>query len=193
LPSRSDVSAVPPRVALLVGHEDIAPEYQHFLDRIVRTRGGIFGVYQVLLHTPDAAERIAHIGAFFLYESILPPAIRALIGLIAAREFDCAYTWRASVGAARAAGIAGELIDALEHGKTLSGVTVPQQVLLDFCYQLLRGNHHVDDATYRAAVAQWGIAATVQIAATLGYGVMMSVVANTFDIAPQDDDSRPAL
>ena len=193
LPPLSGNSAALPRITLLATHEDVAPEHQHFLDRIVRTRGGIFGVFQVLMHTPDAAERIAHIGAFFLYESILPPAIRALIGLIAARELDSPYTWRANVTAARVAGIAGGLIEALEHGKTLSGVTVPQQVLLDFCYQLLRGNHHVDDTTYRAAVAQWGIAASVQIAATLGYMVMMSVVANVFDIAPQDDDSRPAL
>ncbi len=193
LPPLSGNSAALPRITLLATHEDVAPEHQHFLDRIVRTRGGIFGVFQVLMHTPDAAERIAHIGVFFLYESILPPAIRALIGLIAARELDCAYTWHASVNAARVAGIAGGLIEALEHGKTLSGVTVPQQVLLDFCYQLLRGNHHVDDTTYRTAVAQWGIAASVQIAATLGYMVMMSVVANVFDIAPQDDDSRPAL
>ena len=66
-------------------------------------------------------------------------------------------------------------------------------MLFDFCHQLLRGNHHVTGTTYGAAVAQFGVAATVQIAATLGYFVMMGLVANAFELAPVGDDSRPAL
>jgi len=181
------------RVRLLSRHDDLLPEHQHFLDRVVRTRGWIPGVFQVLLHTPDVAERVANVGAFFLYETILPPAVRTLTWLIAARELDCNYAWDASVGAARATNVDGKLIDALESGKPLTGLNSEQKVLFDFCHQLLRGNHHVTDATYGAAVAQFGVPATVQIAATLGYFVMMGLVANAFEIAPVGDDSRPAL
>lgn len=193
LPQVSGTSEAASRIALLTGHDDVAPEHQHFLDRIVRTRGWVAGVFQVLLHTPDVAERVANIGAFFLDETILPPAIKALIALIAARELDCQYTWQASVGAARVAGVAGGLITALETGTPLGSVSAEQKSLFDFCYPLLRGNHHVDETNYRAAVEQFGVPATVQIAATLGYVVMMSIVANAFDIAPENDDFRPAL
>lgn len=188
---RGELSA--PRVPLLSRHDDLAPEHQHFLDRIVRTRGWISGVFQVLLHTPDVAERVANVGAFFLYETLLPPAIRTLTGLIAARELDCDYVWDASVGAARAANVDDKLIDALENGKPLTDLKGEQKVLFDFCHQLLRGNHHVTDTTYGAAIAQFGVPATVQIAATLGYFVMMGLIANAFEISPVGDDSRLAL
>ena len=193
LPPISGNVAASPRVPPLCGHDDVAPEHQHFLDRIVRTRGWVSGVFQVLLHTPDVAERVANIGAFILYEAVLPPAVRTLTSLIAARELDCNYAWRAGVGAARAAGVGNTLIAGLENGKPSAGLTGQEQALFDFCHQLLRGNHHVDETTYRAAVGHFGVPATVQVAATIGYLVMMSLVANAFDIAPPGDDSRPAL
>jgi hypothetical protein len=46
---------------------------------------------------------------------------------------------------------------------------------------------------YDAAIAKFGVPATVQIAATVGYFVMMSLIANAFEVAPVGDDSRPAL
>jgi 4-carboxymuconolactone decarboxylase len=193
LPPIAGGAVTSPRVRLLSGHDDVAPEHQHFLDRIVRTRGWVPAVFQVLLHTPDVAERVSNVGAFVLYESVLPPAIRTLTVLIAARELDCNYAWDATVGFARAAKVDGKLIDALEHGKPLTGFTGEEKVLFDFCYQLLRGNHHVTNAAYSAAVAQFGVPATVQIAVTLGYVVMMAVVANAFDVPPVGDDSRAAL
>jgi 4-carboxymuconolactone decarboxylase len=182
-----------PRVPLLAGHDDVAPEHQHFLDRIIRTRGSISRVFQVMLHTPDVAERVANIGAFILYETILPPAVRTLTWLIAAREFDCNYVWTASVDAARAAGVADGLIARLENGKLATDITGAEKALFDFCHQLLRGNHHVSETTYRAAVDHFGMPATVQIAATIGYIVMLSFVANAFNVAPPGDDSTPAL
>lgn len=181
------------RLPLPTGHQDLAPAHQHFIDRIVLSRGWISPLFQVLLHTPDVADRISNIGDFFLYETALPPAVKVLTWLIAARELDCNYTWIASLGAARATGISNELIDALENGKSLDLVAGEHRVLFDFCHQLLRGNHHVIENTYQKAVNQYGAPLTVQIAATLGYIVMISFVANAFDIPSMDDDSGPAL
>jgi alkylhydroperoxidase family enzyme len=124
---------------------------------------------------------------------VVPRPLRALTGLIAARELDCNYVWDACVGMARAANVSATLIDALEHGKPLTGLSRDEHALIAFCHQLLRGNHHVSDANYRAAVEQFGVPATVQIAVLLGYCVMASFVANAFEVPPVRDDSRPAL
>ena len=62
-----------------------------------------------------------------------------------------------------------------------------------FCRELLRGNHHVSDVTYRATVEQFGVAATVQIAATLGYVAMMAFVLNAFEVEPPADETWPAM
>ncbi len=193
VPAISGGSAPAPRVPLIATHADVAPEHQHFVDRIVRTRGWISGAFQVLLHTPDVAERVAHVGAFLLYETRLTPAIRTLTWLITARELDCNYIWAASIGPARAAGVDPTLIGALESAGAHPGASTEQQLLFDFCRQLLRGNHHVSEPTYQAAVAHFGVPATVQIAATLGYIAMLGLVVNAFEVAPAGDDSRPAL
>lgn len=182
-----------PRVPLLAGHDDVPREHQHFVDRVVLTRGWISGVFQVLLHTPDVAARVANIGDFVLYHSVLPRATQTLAWLIAAREFDCNYAWDAAVRHARAAKVDSKLIEAIEHGKPVAALAGEHRVLFDFCRQLLRGNHHVVEETYQAAVRQYGVSGTVQISVTVGYFAMMSLVANAFNVPPAGDDAKPAL
>lgn len=181
------------RIALLTGHDDLAGPDQHFLDRVIRSRGWVSPVFGVLLHSPDVAERIAHIGNYILYESKLPAPAKALAGLITARDFDCAYAWQAGVDAADAAGVSGKLIEQIERGEALDPVTAAQRALVTFARQLLRGNHHVGDAQYADAVEHFGVPGAVQIAAMTGYVAMMSIIANAFELDPAGDATRPAL
>jgi 4-carboxymuconolactone decarboxylase len=181
------------RIGRITQHDDLKHADQHYLDRIIRTRGQVSELFQVLLHTPDVADRMATVGAFFLYDTILPPAIRTLVWLITAREFDCEYAWAGSVQHARAAGLTPSLIDALRRDESPAAVTEEQATAIAFCHELMRGNHHICDATYNAAVSHFGVPATIQIAATLGYFAMMCCVANAFELPPQSDDSKPAL
>jgi 4-carboxymuconolactone decarboxylase len=181
------------RIPLVTKHEDMPAERQHFFDRIVRTRGRVAEPFQVLLNSPEVADRLANVGAFLLYDTILPPAVKTLTWLIAAREYDCDYAWAASARHAQKAGVQDELINAIWNRKPLVGVTEEQELLIDFCHQLLRGNHHVSETAYRAAVEHFGTAATVQIAATIGYFVMMAFVLNAFEVAPKTEAPEPLL
>lgn len=182
-----------PRVAAITRHEDLKPQDQHFFDRIIRTRGHVSALFQALLHTPDVADRMATVGAFFLYETALPPAIRTLVWLVTAREFDCGYAWHGSLAAARDAGLSPALIGEVARCVATSSASTDQAAVIAFCHELMRGNHHVSDATYDAAVKHFGVPATIQIAATLGYVAMMACAANAFEIAAEPDASRPAL
>jgi len=183
-----------PRIRALATHDDVPPEHQHFLDRIVRTRGWLSPAFQILMHTPDVAERIANIGAFLLYESVVPPATRALVGLIAARELDSDYVWQASVQAAREAGVNDELVGTLAHDQMPRTADKQQRVLFDFCRALLRGNHHVPEETYHACVREMGVRHLVQVTVTLGYFVMMGIITNAFDVAAEpQEDCKPLL
>ena len=193
LPPISGKGASKPRIPPILRHEDLAAEHQHFFDRIIRTRGWTSGVFQVLLHSPDMAERMAHVGAFYLEGTILTANLQALTGLIVARELDSDYVWNVSLSIARGAKIDPKLIEELEKGTGLAALSQEHEALLDFCYQLLRGNHHVTDATYKSVISHFGVPAAVQIAAILGYYVMMALAANAFEIAPDGDDTRPAL
>jgi len=193
LPPIGGGNTASPRVPLLAGHDDVAPEHQHFLDRVVRSRGWVSPAFAVLMHSADAAERIAHVGSHLLYEAALPPAVRALVLLAGAREFDCAYTWRAAIDAAVAADIDSTVIHAIEHGKSPAGIDPAAQAVLDFCRQLMRGNHHVDDAIYEAMTRHHGVPVAVLSAAMLGYVVMMSMIANAFNLATDGTAAGPLL
>ena len=172
-------------------HGDLAAQDQHFLDRIVMTRGRISEPYQVLLNTPDVAVRVAHVGSFLLYENRLSPQVNTLTWLIAAREYDCDYAWAAFVGHAQKAGVPQALIDAIAKGERPAEPSTEQALLIDFCHQLLRGNHHVSDDAYRATVEHFGVANTVQIAASIGYFVMWAFLLNTFEIEPRAETEYP--
>ena len=192
-PPLSDSRASRPRVRLLATHDDLAPQDQHFLDRVIRTRGWIAPAFGLLLHTPDVAERIAAIGEFFLYLSSLPRRAKALAWLITARELDSNYTWAAGVNAARRAGMEAEMVATLERGKPLAGLSREDAALVAFCQELLRGNHHVSDSTYEAVVNCFGLKNAVQISTAVGYIAMMSLIVNPFEIPNAADGTRPAV
>jgi 4-carboxymuconolactone decarboxylase len=89
--------------------------------------------------------------------------------------------------------IDARLIAAIQKGEAVANASSEQKLVFDFCYQLLRGNHHVSDGTYRAVVDHFGVPSAVQIAGILGYFVMMAIIANALEVAPEGDGSRPAL
>lgn len=185
--------AVNSRIPLVVRHADLKPEHQHYFDRIVLTRGHVAPVFQALLNTPDVADRVARVGAFLLYESVVPPRVKSLVWLATARELDCEYEWVAGVHEARKAALPQQAIDAIASGADATGLSAGNEDVIAFCRELMRGNHHVSEPTYRAVVARFGVPAAVQIVACLGYFAMMAFVSNAFELQPDVDDFRPAM
>jgi hypothetical protein len=55
------------------------------------------------------------------------------------------------------------LIAAVERDEALQFASGRERVLIEFCTQLLRNNHHVPEPTYQTAVTEFGIAELVQI------------------------------
>src|SRR5690606_34840112 len=125
---------------------------------------------------------------------VVPASARALVALTAARELDCDYIWAAQTADIGIAEIDAGLVAGLEHGRLSDSASSQQKTLHRFCLQLLRGDHHVDEHTYRATLDQFGVAATVQIAASLGYFAMIAFVANAFNVPPPDrNESKVAF
>jgi 4-carboxymuconolactone decarboxylase len=174
-------------------HAQMKPEEQHFLDRLVRTRGRIAPPYHLLLNSPDAAERVADVGDYFLYETKLAPLARALTWLVTARELDSKLAWTAGLNFARSAGLAPTQIAALEQRASLDAFDAQARCLIEFCYRLLRGNHHVDDAAYAQAVQSFGVPTLVEVSATVGYVAMMAIITNAFGLEASAEDEELVL
>jgi len=182
-----------PRIAAIDRIEDLAAAEGHYYDRIVRTRGRVAGPYRILLYSPDVADRVAAVGELVLYHSAVPAQARALTALYAAGAFACDYEWAAAASAADRAGIPAAVAAAVRSGEDPAGLSGELRLVANFCRKLLTGNHRVDDATYGAVVARFGVPATVQIAITLGYWAMLAFVLNAFEVAPEGEPAELVL
>ena len=96
------------RLPLITSKDQVAPKDHAVVDDIVKSRGGIHGPFNMFLHSPELAGRVAHLGAFVRFEGSLDMRVRVLAAMTAARELDAVYVWGAQTGWRAPAGRAGE-------------------------------------------------------------------------------------
>ncbi|HKA45135.1 MAG TPA: hypothetical protein VKF40_24335 [Burkholderiales bacterium] len=172
-----------------VEREQLPEDQRRFHDAVkaIRLRP-ISGPFITLLNSsPDLAARIAHLGDYFhardkADESVLSLRVRTFTALVLSRALDATYEWSAWVGWALEAGVPQETIDAIREGRAPQTLTPEDALVLEFCTQLLSGNHRATDATYRAALEHFGAQGLVELVATLGYFAMIAFPLNAFEI-----------
>ena len=171
------IPGITERDALPAAHHDV-------WDAIARSRGRVQGPFTVLLHSPELTRRIAHVGAYVRFESALPPAARELAVIAAARAMDCRFEWGAHEAEAVKAGVRREAIAAVRDRRAPAGLTEDEALVVAYVSQLL-AQHRVDDATFAAMRARFGVEGLVELTATVGYYGMLACVLNAFDVAPE--------
>ncbi len=98
--------------------------------------------------------------------------------LIAAREWTNNFEWNAHSNAAATAGLSAATIAAIADGRRPERMAEDEEVLWDFCNELLH-NKSVSDPTYARALAKFGEAGVVEAASLEGYYTYLSMVMNT--------------
>ena len=98
--------------------------------------------------------------------------------LIAARHWTNNYEWNAHGGLAATAGLSAPIIAAVAEGRRPLGMAEDEEILYDFCQELLN-NKSVSDGTYARALAKFGEAGIVEAASLEGYYTYLSMVMNT--------------
>ena len=141
------------------------------------------GPFTVLLHSPEVAGRIAHLGAYVRFESQLDPALSELAIITAAREMDCRYAWGAHVAQAKRAGVREEAIAAIRSHQAPAGLTPEEAQVVTFVQQTLRA-HRVDQTTFQAMRDRLGLPGLVELTATIGYYGLLACSLNTFEVEP---------
>ena len=98
--------------------------------------------------------------------------------LIAAREWTNNFEWNAHARLASTAGLSAALIAAVADGRRPEPMAEDEEVVWDFCNELLH-NKSVSDSTYARALAKFGEAGVVEAASLEGYYAYLSIVMNT--------------
>jgi 4-carboxymuconolactone decarboxylase len=179
------------RIAEITAREDLAEENRPIYDAIMGSRKKVDGPFALLLHSPEVAGRVAHLGTYLRFESVLSPVERELAILVTAREFDCEYEWHQHTRLARVAGVREEAIDAIANRQPLDRFNEEEALLVAYGRELL-SEHRVSSRTFEAARARFGEQGLVDLTGICGYYAMMACSLNAFEVpSPGGNIFRP--
>jgi 4-carboxymuconolactone decarboxylase len=108
----------------------------------------------------------------------LGPKLTEFAILIAAREWTNNFEWNAHANLATTAGLSPAIIAAVADGRRPERMAEDEEILWDFCNELLH-NKSVSDPMYARALAKFGEAGVVEAASLEGYYTYLSMVMNT--------------
>lgn len=134
--------------------------------------------WTVLLRVPDLIVPSLELRMHNQTNSALNPRLNEMAILIAARQWTNNFEWNAHSRLAATAGLSVTIIEALADGRRPEKMGEDEEILYDFCTELLH-NQSVSDATYARAAAKFGEAGVVEAASLEGYYSYLSMVMNT--------------
>ena len=182
---RADVVEEPTlaRIRALTSKEELPPEAHAAFDSIVASRGAVRGVLAVMMHSPEVAARLAHLGTYLRLESPVPAGALELAVLTAIREFDCALEWSGHAQLAQRAAVSPAAISAIGSFGDLSGLPEEEALIIRFGRELLR-SHRVSSDTFEAVRSRYGDQGLVDLAAIMGYYGLVANIATVAELEP---------
>jgi 4-carboxymuconolactone decarboxylase len=140
-------------------------------------RKGVYGPFLPLLRSPQLLDRVAKMGEYLRFESVLDARVRELATCAVARHVSNQFEWLMHAPLATKAGVAQATIDALHAGARPRGMPADEEAALEFTRELLT-THGVSDPTYEEALSAFGEQGVVELASLVGYFAMVSWLMN---------------
>jgi 4-carboxymuconolactone decarboxylase len=172
------------RLPPITDKSQVPPEGHAAFDSIAASRGSVHGPFEIFMHSPDMAQRVAHLGALVRFEGSLDMRVRVLAAMTVGRELDVLYIWGAQTSSARRQGVPESTIDAIRE-KHSRGVPVEDAQIIDFTRALLH-RHRIDDATAAAMRARFGDDEFIQLTGAIGYYALLGMTMNACELEAQD-------
>jgi 4-carboxymuconolactone decarboxylase len=168
------------RLTSITSKDQVPAKHQAAVDSIIKSRGAIQGPFTMFLHSPEIAERVAHLGAYVRFEGSLDMRVRVLAAMTVAREFEALYVWGAQTGQARKLKVPETTITAIreQHSR---GIPPDDAQIVDFTRDLLR-KHRIDDATAKALRGRFGDDEFIQLTGAIGYYSLLCMTVNACEL-----------
>ena len=155
-------------------------------------RKGVYGPFLPLLRSPALLERVAKMGEYLRFESVLEARIRELVTCAVARHVSNQFEWVMHAPLARKAGVAEATLEALRLGARPKALPPDEEAALDFTRELLN-THGTSDPTYAAALQAFGEQGLVELASLVGYFAMVCWVMNVARTPAQAGAAGPGI
>jgi 4-carboxymuconolactone decarboxylase len=173
--------------------DEMTPRQKALFDLVQsgKVEGGTDGPSNVLLRSPDLGEAILRYGAYARFHTSLPATWRELAALITIRNWSAQFPWYVEHRAATQAGLSEAVIRSIAEGRPPAGLQPAEQMVYNFCSELLRTTEMSDD-TFNAAKQQLGERAIVEIMGVMGYHHTAAMLVNV-DQYPLPNAAVPEL
>jgi 4-carboxymuconolactone decarboxylase len=158
---------------------------------IAGPRKGVYGPFLPLLRSPQLLDRVAKLGEYLRFDSVIDTRIRELVTCASARHVTNQFEWQMHAPLALKAGVSPATIAALQAGARPKALPADEEIALDFTAELLN-THGTSEPTYLAAVAQFNEQGVVELTTLVGYFVMVSWLMNVAH-TPGRADAQAAL
>ena len=144
---------------------------------IAGPRKGVFGPFIPLMRSPELMDRMQRVGEYLRFDNAIPSRLNELAIAITAHHVENAFEWTVHRPLAEKNGVPASALEAIRRGERPAGLPADDALVHDFVLELLR-THFVSDALYAAAVRRFGERGVVDLVATVGYFVAISLVMN---------------
>jgi len=173
-------------------YDDMTPAQKTMIEHLLGgPRAGADGPFNVLLRSPEMGDLAQQFGAAMRFNSSIPRKLNELAIIITARHWTSQYEWQAHHRAALQAGLSPAIADAIARGRRPAGMQHDEEVVYNFCTELLK-TKQVSDATFNAARDAFGERGVVDLIGVMGWYNMVSMLLNT-DRYPLPEGTQPEL
>jgi 4-carboxymuconolactone decarboxylase len=150
------------------------------------------GPFNAYARSPGLGILLLQVSDFVRFNSSLPPGLSEFAIMIAARQWSQLYEWRAHSALAIKGGLDRQILVDLGAGNRPQGMKDDETALYDFCSEMYR-DKNVSDASFKAALAQFGERGIMDLVGIIGYYDLVSMALITQKATGKPGDEPPLL
>ena len=174
---------------------DMVPEeFREAFAEVTGPTGGSItvGPGSITINSPEMAKRRNHLTSYLRYETQFPQRVLELAILTTARAMDCQYVWNAHAPAARKAGVADALVDALRDHRPLPDMAPDEEAVINYANEFFK-THKVSQTTFDQALDLFGAQHLVELTTLMGHYAQTSFYLNAFEVELPEQVTEPLL
>lgn len=153
-------------------------------------RGALYGPFVPLIRSPELMAAAQRMGEYLRYRSGIGTRLSELAILVTARQWNQQVEWAIHAPIAQEHGVAPQIVAAIARRERPSFVAADEALVHDFCIELHQ-TQRVCDATYDAALAQFGPHGVVDLIGINGYYTFLAMVMNAAQTAVPASPAAP--
>jgi 4-carboxymuconolactone decarboxylase len=179
-----------PRFPILAQKDMTAAQQETYKRKMVGPWADLRGPFNALMRSPVMADKALELGNHIRHGNSLPDALVELAILVTGRHWTAQYEWWAHYKRAKEAGLPMHIADAIAENKRPAGMRPEEEMVYDISTELHR-TQQVSDATWTRAKALFNEQQIVDLIATCGFYVLISMLLNTAQVGIPGGEPLP--